>query len=483
MLAFVFLWAMPQARADILTLHDGRWIEGKVEEEGDIVKLRLKHGSIEIPAHKIKNILKEAEGKLSRKQQKERESIEKAIEAMRSHSEWRNKYTNETKHFVFHYNVTPEIAQGYIDMLEGFYKNFCKKLGVRLGPGVKRKKMEINIFRDRENYAQVGGSRYSLGHWNFVDERLFFYHDRNDPDFTLSVLLHEFTHLLTHLIKPKFCHPIWCNEGIAEYFGGSKRDGTKLIFGGMQEGRLVAMKKWREEGNDYHLEELMRIPPNAFGGLEYAWAWTFVHFMLEHPKYQKKFMKYYVGLAKDSGVKREEDFYYYPTVKSYEDVAYFKKCFGIRNLDKLNDEWHAYIDANLEVTTGAGYLREAMTLYYKDDHDKALEAITSAEEKWEGSPNPSLFLTKGRILMDMEKYKQAKTAFSAAIELDPLNGWGYYYLGDSMEEMEKASLKEEYRRFKRLAREVSPGDWKLRNRVERDEKHWKKKDKEEEEED
>jgi tetratricopeptide (TPR) repeat protein len=316
-----------------------------------------------------------------------------------------------------------------------------------------------------------------------VDERLFFYHDRNDPNYTLSVLLHEFTHLLTHLIKPKFCHPIWCNEGLAEYFGASMREGNKLVIGGIQEGRLITMNKWREKGNDYSLEELMRVPPGAFGGLEYAWAWTFIHFMMETPKYKKKFMKYYVGLAKDSGVKHEDGHYWYPTVKASEDVAYFKKIFGARSMEKLNQEWHDYIDNNLKVTSPAGYLREASALFWVNENDKALEAIETAETGWEGEPTPILYLTKGRLLMRKKKYDSARDAFKKAIELDPINGRYYYYLGDALEKMKKKKVLEEAIRLKNLAREISHDDYTLRYWVEKDElKRDTKGQKEEEEE-
>ena len=238
-LGAVLFLILPPAAADEIALHDGRTIKGKVEECGDIYKLHLKYGTISIPAVKVKKILIDTGEELNRKQLKERERIAKEIEEVRKHSNWRNAYKEESKHFVFKYNVTPEIAKGYIDLLEGFYKDFCKELGVRLGPGLKRKKMEINIFRDKENYTQVGGVPGAAGHFNFVEEELFFYHDRNDPEFVQSVLLHEFTHLLTHLMKSKFCHPTWCNEGLAEYYGASKREGSKLVFGGMQEVFIV----------------------------------------------------------------------------------------------------------------------------------------------------------------------------------------------------------------------------------------------------
>ncbi len=480
-LGAVLFLILPPAAADEIALHDGRTIKGKVEECGDIYKLHLKYGTISIPAVKVKKILIDTGEELNRKQLKERERIAKEIEEVRKHSNWRNAYKEESKHFVFKYNVTPEIAKGYIDLLEGFYKDFCKELGVRLGPGLKRKKMEINIFRDKENYTQVGGVPGAAGHFNFVEEELFFYHDRNDPEFVQSVLLHEFTHLLTHLMKSKFCHPTWCNEGLAEYYGASKREGSKLVFGGMQEGRLVTMNKWREEGNDYTLEELIKTPRNAFHGLEYGWAWSFIHFVMGNKKYKKKFMKYYIGLAKDKKVKQEETPYlYYPTVRVGEDFRYFRKVFGAKNIDKINKEWHDYIDTNLSVTSGAGYLYDARVLFWKDKNDEALESILIAEEKWEGELSPILYQLKGRILMDLREYEDAKDAFMEAIKIDPINGRNYYYLGDALEEMDEEDILEEAVRNKNLALELAPDDYNLRFKVERDERRREKKAEKEE---
>jgi tetratricopeptide (TPR) repeat protein len=480
LLVLVCLLAPPLARADIVTLKDGRWLEGQVEEKGDFIHVHLKNGTIKIPGLKIKSILKDTDGKLSRKQAKERMKIEATIQEMRERSKWKDHYILETKHFEVHHNVTPEIAQEYIDMLEGFYKEFCKQLKVRLGPGEKRKKMQINLLRDQADYVQVGGVPGTAGYWNFVEERLFFYHDRNDPEFTLSVLLHEFTHLLAHLMKPKFCHPIWCNEGIAEYYGASKQEGSKLIYGGMQEGRLGLMKQWREDGNDYTIEELMRVPSRSFGGLEYGWAWSLVHFFIHHPKYSKKFMAYYVGLAKKSGIKREMAGYFYPTVRASEDIEHFKKTMGINNFDKLNEEWHDYIDNNLRVSSGAGYLYEAKLKYRKDDNRDALKAIEKAEEKWEGEPSPLLYYYKGLILKDLRKWDQAQTAFLKAIDYDPLNAWNYYYVGEMLEKSKEDAALDEAMRNKRLAYELAPDDWNLRFKVEQDEQEYsvKKKRKE-----
>jgi len=466
--AFLFFAAGP-GRADIVALKDGRVIEGKAEEKGDVVLLHLAHGSITIPSVKIKRILVDVEGKIDPRTKRERERIAKEIEGMRAHSLWRNAYHEETRHFVFNYNVPPEVAKGYIDMLEGFYKSFGKQLHARLGPGVKRKKMEINIFRDKENFDQVGGVPQAAGFWNFVEERLLFYHDRNDPEYVRHVLLHEFTHLLTHLLKPKFCHPIWCNEGIAEYFGASKVEKGKLVFGGIQEGRLVSMKRWREEGNDYTIEELMRTPPGAFGAIEYGWAWSFVHFMMQNRKYKAKFMKYYVDLARAGGIKRERGSYYYPTVSPSEDIKHFKKVFGIKNFKKLDKEWHDYIDTSLKVSSGSGYLYEARRYYWEGKSEKALESIKKAEDNWKGEPSALLFHYKGLALKNLDRLSEAEEAFREAIRLDPLNAWDYYYLGDVYERADDEESLKKAIQNKSLAREIAPDDYKLRFRVESDE--------------
>jgi tetratricopeptide (TPR) repeat protein len=461
------VFACPEAEADLIALHDGRVFEGKVEDCGDVIKLHLQHGTVSIPAVQVKSVLAEGDADLGYKAKKERERIAKAIEEMRAHREWRNRYQEETRHFAFNYNVTPEIAKEYADLLEGFYKDFAKKLGAKLGQGEKRKKMEINLFRDKENFDQVGGIPMAAGFWNFVDERLFFYHDRNDLEYVRSVLLHEFTHLLTHLIDPRFNHPIWVEEGTAEYFGATVVEDGKLKFGGMQEGRLVSMARWREKGNDYHLEELMRCPRGAFGGIEYGWAWSFVHFMMENKKYTKKFMRYYTGLATDTSVDRER-FGKRSTVTESVGVAYFKKIFKLRNLDKLNDEWHDYIDTQLKVSSGRGYLYEARSHFWSGKNEDALESIQNAEENWEGDPSPLLYYYKGRILNNLARYPDARKALLEAIALDPLNAWNYYYLGDVVDSIGGDAEEKEAVRLKKLALEIEPEDYTLRYRVERE---------------
>lgn len=472
--AVIVIFLSPALQADVITLLDGRYIEGKIEQSGDVYKVHLNHGTVAIAASQVRNVLLDADGKQSPKQKKERERIEKVIEDLKTHSNWRHAYEEKSKHFEFKYNVTPEIAKGYIDLLEGIYKDFTKQLKVKLGPGHRRDKPLICIFRDAEQFQQVGGVGGGvLGYWNFVEEKLCFYHDRNDPEFTVKVLLHEFTHLLTHLIEPKFNHPIWCNEGIAEYFGATSVEEGKLVYGGMLENRVVSMNAWRAKDNDYHLEELMRVSRGAFSGIEYGWAWSFVRFCMSSKKYNKKFIKFYVGLAKDTRVDRGDvSGYYYPSVKPSDMVDYFKKTFGTRDLDKLNEEWHAYIDESLRVSSGKGYLQEAKIQWMENKDKEALESIKTAEEEWDGDESPLLYYTKGRILMDLDKYALAKEAFAKAAELDAINGRYYYYLGDAFEEMydddETEELLKEAIRLKELARELAPDDYNLRYWVERD---------------
>jgi|GEM_PF-2619460 len=127
----LLLIGLPAAGADIVALKDGRIIEGRVEETDGACELHLAHGSIIIPFAKVKMVFKTGEKKDDRKIVNEKAQIEKEIEAMRVHSEWRNAYEDETKHFMFRYNVTPEIAQVFQDMLEDFYQGFRKEFGVR----------------------------------------------------------------------------------------------------------------------------------------------------------------------------------------------------------------------------------------------------------------------------------------------------------------------------------------------------------------
>ena len=247
----------------------------------------------------------------------------------------------------------------------------------------------------------------------------------------------------------------------------------------MLENRVVSMNAWRAKDNDYHLEELMKVSRGAFHGLEYGWAWSFVRFCMSSKKYKTKFIKFYVGLARDSRVDRGDvSGYYYPSVKPRDMIAYFKKVFGMRNLDKLNDEWHAYIDENLHVSSGKGYLQEAKVQWMEDKNEEALESIQTAEEEWDGDESPLLYYTKGRILMDLDKYALAREAFARAVELDAINGRYYYYLGDALEELydeeETEELLKEAVRLKELARELAPADYNLRYWVERDAKARKK---------
>jgi hypothetical protein len=92
--------ASPEAAADIIALQDGRVFEGQVEDCGDVIKLHLQHGTVSIPASQVKTVLAEGDADLDYKAKKERERIAEAIEEMRAHRDWRNRYEEETRHFA-----------------------------------------------------------------------------------------------------------------------------------------------------------------------------------------------------------------------------------------------------------------------------------------------------------------------------------------------------------------------------------------------
>ena len=103
------------------------------------------------------------------------------------------------------------------------------------------------------------------------------------------------------------------------------------------------------------------------GAIGYAWAWSFCHFMLSTPKYEKNFKKFYVALGKAKGITRIARGMGSTTVAPDELVRVFKKYLRVKDIEELEREWYEYIDKVLTLERGqkldwgqAGYI---MSLY------------------------------------------------------------------------------------------------------------------------
>src|SRR5207247_1708884 len=161
----------------------------------------------------------------------------------KAHREWRNRYRAQTQNFEFEYTIPPEIAKGYMDLMEAYYAYFSKQFGVARPPKVK---LKVCFYHDYETFLETAGApRGVIGYFlTAPPHELDFYYERLRPEETVAVMFHETQHYIGSLFDPRFHIPHCFGESVAEYYGGSKWDPVKKTMtpGGVQEGRLTEVQ-------------------------------------------------------------------------------------------------------------------------------------------------------------------------------------------------------------------------------------------------
>lgn len=466
-------------RADDLILADGRFIANvKVSKTEGGYTVHYKNGDVFVPEDMVKTCysvdssgafvpttdeekakaekgLVPFEGKwvTTAKRdaviKKRRKEMEAKFKELKEHELWRNRYITKTKNFQFEYTLDQDIFQGYIDLMETYYKTFTKqwkiKKPTKLGP------LTVCFYHDYDTFLQVSGtSRGVQGYYRFrplTQLELNFYYNRLDPEYTTEVMFHEANHYLTHLIDLDFRYPHCINEGMAEYYGATKWDPKKkkMKVGGILEGRLTEVKTDIEGGDFMRLEDYLR---NELGYKDYTWGWTFVHMMMETPRYAKKFKRFFIGLAKDKSAKRRNN-----TITGDDLLEYFKLKMKLRDIDALEKEWHDYIQQDLKLTSHRGYEQAAKSLERTGQGRKAKRFYKKAIEA--GSKNPRVYISYARMLDDKN---EAIELMKKATTFAPLTARVWAQMGRYMRNRDDKESKKEGERLLRLAVEMDPND-------------------------
>ena len=466
------------ARADILALKDGRFVEGvKIERAEGGYKLLYKSGEVHVPDELVKDCLIEGEKGFEPRNEEERAKLEKGLvpfegkwvtkaareaavgkrvaekrrklEAAKAHREWRNRYTSESANFKFEYTVDPEVQEKLRDLMETYLSVFTKKWGIAR----PKERLKVCLYHDFEVFQQVSGGAGSLAYYRFtpLPPELNFFYERLDFEFTAAVMFHEANHYLTHLINLDFHYPHNVNEAMAEYYGASRWDPVRreMVVGGVQEGRLMEVLTDIQGGQTHGLEDYLT---NRLGYDNYSWGWSFVHYMMETPKYAKRFQNFFLALGRDSDVKRIGDGAG-RTVDGDEIVRVFKKHLGVTDLAPLEKEWHEYVKSRLKVESVRGYEQAALKADQTGQRTRARRFFRLALEK--GSTNPMVYREYAENLLLDDKPAEAVEILRKAITLDPLSAPLYARLGTALR---KQGKKEEAKRMAALAKEIDPDD-------------------------
>lgn len=473
------------ARADTLALKDGRFFDGKIDRAEKGYVIHFKHGDVTIPADIVSAYFKDGgEGGVGfvpttpkekakyekgyvpwkgrwlkidaakRAHKRELEERKQRLEQMKQRRLWRNHATVKTKRFIFKHTLPDDIFQEFKDLFETYYTFFTKYWKIR--PEADFGTVTINIYHSLEYFEQVSGAPSGvIGYYVPTERDLHFFYDREQKAYTIDVMFHEGNHMLTHMINKDRWYPWWVGEGMAEYFGASHWDPEKktMTLGHMQSGRLAVLQAQIRDEKWLKLKDLLEAP--SMGAIEYAWTWSFCHFLLHTPKYAKGFKKYFIAIGRDQRLKTVARFAQIRQLPPTEVVAAFKKYVKVKDLDALQKEWYEYIKNALALERQKldwGQAAFIMQLY--GEHAKARKFFKKAID--EGSKSAfvlhgyaSLKLRQGMPGIAIKYSKQA-------IESDPMHARAWSTLGQAL--LKKGEDKKEGMRCLELAAEMAPDD-------------------------
>jgi tetratricopeptide (TPR) repeat protein len=472
------------AAGDILQLKDGRFVEGvPLEIEGDHIIVKYESHPIRLPLERVEDYFIEGAPPPPAKTDEERGKrasglvrfdkrwvtvkqrntlIKKQVDArrremedVRAHQEWRHRYKFATKNFTFESTLPPSLNERYSKLLEAYFAEFKKLWKTKVPKDWG--KLKVCFYHDRDSFKRTAGaSGGTLAYYRFVAPReLNFFYDSASPDDTVWSMLHEANHYLTDLLHEDFQYPHWINEAMAEYWSSARWDPEtkKWAIGAVQEGRLVEVKGEIEKGTWYGLEHLLSNETANYK--HYYWGWSFVHFMLESKKYQKRFKDFFVALSRAKNVDRKRGSQGFKRVSGEECLNVFLKRMKMKrdDLPALEEEWREYV--NGQKASGARGLGDAgLSAYRSGRRLRAKRLLGEAIEA--GSDSVVVHLRYAQLLrIDAAGLPESEKLLRRAVEIDPLAARAWAELGYTVYMQERV---DEGKKYVALAREIDPDD-------------------------
>ncbi len=471
------LLAAPVA-ADVLVLVDGRVVEERelARAEGGI-EVRFPSGTVLVPDALVHLALIEGEPDPAPRDDAEREKYAKGLVPLEgewvprkrrdellarrvaarkaeiadnlAHCEWKDRRRAETKNFRFEYTVPQHVFEGYRDRMEAYYQVFAKEW--RIKPP-EAGKLSVCFYASPKEFYRTSGADYGvLAYFRFVEPYdLNLFYERLDPTLTEQVLYHEANHYLQKLIDETFSYPHWPGEALAEFYGASLWDPAKqkLTVGLLQEGRLAEIQDDIARGEWMGLGRL--IGEELYE--HYTWGWSLVYFLMNDPRHQDAFKRFFLGLAGGRDVKRTPMAFGLMTVEPPDVATAFRKYLRVESAKafaELERDWHRHVEEQLGALSTRGLELAAVKALSTGRKLRAKRLFEEAIAA--GSKNPQLF-HKYALLLEKDERGKALEMARRTVELDPLTGSYWFALGHLLEKQDRAEAE----RLKKLAREIDP---------------------------
>lgn len=146
----------------------------------------------------------------------------------------------ESKHFRVVTDQDAETARLMVNDLEHMRHFSSRALGIdaldTVGPLTVLAIGNGNLFNKLGLPESYGGVfSYDLEGFAAIANVKGYVGDSNTQTFARSVLLHEYHHFLIRMTEWTVAYPMWCDEGLAEYFATFRYDNTSVTVGDIDE--------------------------------------------------------------------------------------------------------------------------------------------------------------------------------------------------------------------------------------------------------
>ena len=204
----------------------------------------------------------------------------------------------------------------------------------------------VYLFADGAEFAEfcgkleIGEPESALGFYLPHYRVLLFYEQNPTQPGQLSLetqetLMHETCHQWVHLYVRDA--PTWFDEGLAEYFGHCRFEGSRLRYGlvpPLVGATRLANIRDALSGDGlsppWTVKRLLLADYDAFHttheAVNYAQAWSFVHYLASSKQGAKRLRAYFGGLREDASAE-----------------GLFRRVFGDVNPDDLDEAWKDYV--------------------------------------------------------------------------------------------------------------------------------------------
>ena len=243
-----------------------------------------------------------------------------------------------TRHFVLRSNTAEKYARALGAKLDVYYDQLARMLPALLQEPIQTIKASVILFDRQDDYQRYARRNAPQlinngGYYDGATRTIVTYRYNNSLQLYFHEILHAIMgqvfddHYFFRYSKPNW--PIWFDEGLAEYFGSFRVQGTDIHIGARNRTKVAYLLNALSTGSFVSLKDLLTAPSDRYSGasmnLYYAEAWGLVDFLVRNEPYNEALPRFYAAIKADA-----------------DGLASFKRFFGA-DLDDLDRRWRAHL--------------------------------------------------------------------------------------------------------------------------------------------